>query len=219
LEKQNDQEEKLFDQLRDIIRGRHYSIRTEQSYVQWVRRFILFHNKRHPLEMDEVEINQFLSHLASKENVSAATQNQALSAIVFLYKNVLNVELGDFNDIIRAKRSRRLPVVFSKAEVRRILAELSGVYKVMATIMYGSGLRLMECLRLRVKDIDFESHQIIVRSGKGDKDRVTMLPESVIDDLQEQIKKVIAIHKKDVQDGYDPVYLPYALERKYPNAG
>lgn len=209
----------LLEQLRDAVRVRHYSIRTEKAYVQWVKRFLSFYKMLNPQDLGEQEINRFLSFLATRENVSAATQNQALSALVFFFRNVLNKELGDFGDVVRAKRSSRLPVVFSRDEVRRLLGQLSGVYKLMATLLYGAGLRLQECLQLRLKDIDFESRQIIVRSGKGDKDRVTMLPASVVEPLQEHIRKVIEIHKKDIREGYDSVYLPNALARKFPSAG
>jgi len=210
---------KLLDQVREKIRVKHYSYRTEQAYVQWVKRFILFHNKKHPKDMGEQEITQFLSHLAVNRNISASTQNQALCAIVFLYKHVLNKDLNEFGNIQWAKRPKRLPVVFSKNEIRQILDEMSGIYKVMATLLYGAGLRLTECLQLRVKDIDFDYQQIAVRSGKGEKDRVTVLPESVTEPLKKHINKVIDIHDKDIQEGYDSVYMPYALDRKYPNAG
>ncbi|MBU0710940.1 integron integrase [bacterium] len=210
---------KLLDQVRERVRIKHYSYRTEQSYVQWIKRFILFHNKKHPKDLGEEEITQFLSHLAMQKNVAASTQNQALCAIVFLYKNVLNIDLGEFSKIQWAKRPKRLPVVFSKDEVKRILAEMSGVYKIMAALLYGSGLRLSECLRLRIKDLDFDYQQITVRSGKGDKDRTTVLPESVMDDLKKHIAGVVKIQEQDIQKGYDTVYLPYALADKYPNAG
>ncbi len=210
---------KLLDQVREKIRVKHYSYRTEQAYVQWVKRFILFHNKKHPKDMGEKEITQFLSHWAVNRNISASTQNQALCAIVFLYKHVLNKDLNEFGNIQWAKRPKRLPVVFSKNEMRQILDEMSGIYKVMATLLYGAGLRLTECLQLRVKDIDFDYQQITVRSGKGEKDRVTVLPESVTEPLKKHINKVIDIHDKDIQEGYDSVYMPYALDRKYPNAG
>ena len=209
----------LLDQLRERIRIKHYSYRTEQSYVQWVNQFILFHGKKHPKDLGEQEIVRFLSHLAMQKNVAASTQNQALCAIVFLYKNVLNIDLGEFSKIQWAKRSKRLPVVFTIDEVRRILNEMSGVYKIMASLLYGSGLRLTECLRLRIKDIDFHYQQITVRSGKGDKDRSTVLPESVMDDLKEHIASVIKLHEQDIRKGYNTVYLPYALAEKYPNAG
>jgi len=209
---------KLLDQLREAIRVRHYSIRTERNYIYWVRKFIEFHNSRDAAQMGEKEIRRFLSHLAVNVNVAASTQNQALCAIIFLYKQVLNIEIGEFGQIVWAKRPKRLPVVFSKMEVSRILAELSGVYKIMATLLYGSGLRLMECLRLRVQDIDFHYQQVIVRSGKGDKDRTSVLPESIMEPLKKHIADVIKLHEKDIKNGIVSIYLPYALERKYPNA-
>jgi len=210
---------KLLDQVRSAIRLKHYSYRTEQAYVLWITQYILFHNKRHPKDMNETEIKQFLNHLAVNRNVAASTQNQALCAIVFLYKHVLNINLGEFGQITWAKRSKRLPVVFTRSEVKRILDELTGIYKLMVMLLYGAGLRLNECLDLRIKDVDFEYRQVIVRDGKGGKDRVTLLPESVIELLQKQVDRVIKIHEKDILDGYNSVYLPYALERKYPSAG
>src|SRR5216110_1043626 len=167
---------KLLDQVRDVIRRKHYSIRTEQAYIDWIRRFILFHGKRHPAEMAEEEVAQFLTHLARDLNVAASTQNQALSALLFLYKEVLKQEIGWLDNVQRAKRPARLPVVLSPGEVRRIFAQMKGVEKLMASLLYGSGLRLMECVRLRVKDVDFAYAQITVRDAKGGKDRVTMLP-------------------------------------------
>ncbi|MEW6619163.1 MAG: phage integrase N-terminal SAM-like domain-containing protein [bacterium] len=164
----------LLEQVSDVMRKKHYSIRTEQTYVEWVKRFVLFHNKKHPKYMGEKEISQYLSYLATKQNVSASTQNQALNAIVFLYKHVLEIELGDFGHIERAKKPERLPVVMDKAEVNRVLSVISGTYGLMAKLIYGCGLRLMECIRLRVKDIDFARNQVIVRDGKGMKDRAVI---------------------------------------------
>lgn len=210
---------KLLEQVRAAIRLKYYSYRTEQAYLFWITQYILFHNKRHPKDMGEKEIRQFLNHLAVNQNVAAATQNQALCALIFLYRQVLNIELGELGNIAWAKRPKRLPVVFTKSEVKRILNELSGESKLMVTLLYGAGLRLNECLDLRIKDVDFEYRQIIVRDGKGGKDRVTVLPESVMELLQQQVDRVIKIHEKDILDGYDSVYLPYALERKYPSAG
>ncbi|MBN1480492.1 integron integrase [candidate division KSB1 bacterium] len=209
---------KLLEDLRGAIRVRHYSRRTEECYIKWVHKFILFHNKRHPLEMGEQEINAFLTHLAVSENVSASTQNQALCAIVFLYKQVLLKEIGDI-PLIWAQKPKRLPVVLSRDEVRELLSHLRGEYWLMAMLMYGAGLRLLECLRLRVKDVDFHYQQILVRDAKGEKDRVVPLPDRVIVPLKEQINRIKKIHDKDLQHGYGIVYLPYALERKYPNAG
>jgi len=213
------QKPKLLDQLRSTIRLKHYSYRTEQSYVYWVKKYIVFHNMQHPNNIGEPEIRQFLNHLAVNRNVSASTQNQALCAIIFLYKNILQKDIGDFGQITWAKRPKRLPVVFSKNEVKRIMNELSENYKLMVTLLYGAGLRLNECLQLRVKDIDFEYRQITVRDGKGGKDRVTVLPESVIEPLKKHIERVIKIHENDIKSGYESVYMPYALERKYPSAG
>jgi integron integrase len=181
----------------------------------WIKRFILFHNKRHPAEMAEPEINAFLTHLALKERVSASTQNQALSALLFLYRYVLGRELGG---VIRAHRPKRSPVVLTREEVKAVLAELTGDKWLMASLMYDAGLRLMECLQLRVQDIDFARNEITVRDGKGARDRVTMLPESLKTPLQEHLRKVKAIHEKDLRDGYGRVPLPNALDRKYPNA-
>jgi len=198
---------------------RHTSHRTKVAYIYWIKYFILFHGKRHPAEMGETEINQFLTYWAVKKNVSASTQNQALSAIVFLYKYVLERDLGDFGRIVWAKRPKRLPVVFTREEVTRILNQLSGVNWIMAMILYGSGLRLSECLRLRVKDIDFQYRQIMVRSGKGDKDKMTLLPEKVIGALKKHLYYVKMLHEKDLKAGYDSIFMPFALGRKYPNAG
>jgi len=209
---------KLLDQVRDVIRKKHYSIRTEQAYVEWIRRFIIFHDKRHPKDMGETEISQFISHLATDLNVAASTQNQALNAIVFLYKHVLRMELGDFGHMERARKPERLPTVMTKSEVNRILAAMSSTYVLLAKLMYGCGLRIMEALRLRVKDIDFERNQVIVRDGKGMKDRVTMLPEQLKPFLREQLDRVRVIHDQDLKKGLGEVYLPFALERKYRNA-
>ncbi|MBN1146538.1 MAG: integron integrase [Anaerolineales bacterium] len=208
---------KLLDQVRQAIRTKGYSIRTEQAYVNWVERFILFHQKRHPAQMGAVEIEAFLTHLAVNANVAASTQNQAFSAILFLYREVLHKELPAKIQAVRAKTPQRLPVVLSKQETRSLLNGLSGVHLLMARLLYGSGLRLMECVRLRVKDIDFERRQIVVRDGKGEKDRVTLLPGGLIEDLQRHLRHVKLIHEDDLQDGFGSVYLPYALERKYPN--
>jgi len=208
----------ILDQVRDVIRKKHYSIRTEQAYVVWIKRFVTFH-KRHPKDLAEKEISRFISHLATDRNVAASTQNQALNALVFLYKQVLHIELGDFGHMERAKRPEKLPTVMSKAEVSRLLAQMSDPYKLMAKLMYGCGLRLMECLRLRVKDIDFELNQMIVRDGKGKKDRLTMLPEQLQPFLRSHLDKVKIIHQQDLKNGFGEVYLPYALARKYPKAG
>lgn len=205
--------------MRDAIRSRHYSLRTEQTYIQWVRRFIFFHNKRHPGEMGEKEISLFLTHLAAERNVAAATQNQALSALLFLYKHVLKLNLEWLDNVVRAKRPERLPVVPTQAGVADILGNMDGVNGLIARLIYGTGMRKMECLRLRVTDIDFEYQQIHVRSGKGNKDRITLLPVSIIPQLRSQLESTATLHKIDLKEGYGEVELPHALERKYPNAG
>ena len=209
---------KLLDRLRDACRVRHYSIRTEDAYHDWCRRFILFHGKRHPLEMAAAEINAFLTHLAVERQVAASTQNQAFSAILFLYRNVLAVEPGVIAGAIRAQRPKRLPVVLTKPEVRLVIDRLEGTYRLVAQLLYGSGLRLLESLRLRVKDIDFDRNEVTVRQGKGNKDRVTMLPESLKPALVEHLEKVRRLHEKDVALGFGGVYLPDALGRKLPGA-
>src|SRR6266542_2693885 len=209
---------KLLDQVREVLRMKHYSIRTEQAYVDWIKRYIFFHNKRHPADMAEPEIRAFISDLASKKQVSASTQTVALSALLFLYRDVLKKELPYVTGIERAKKSERRPVVFTQAEVKQVLARLDGVNYLLATLLYGSGLRLMDALRLRVKDIDFERNEITVREGKGEKDRVTMLPQSIKSQLQEHLKRVNEIHEADLRTGLGEVYLPDALERKYPKA-
>ena len=209
---------KLLDQVRHATRVRHLSYRTEQAYVHWIKRFIFFHDKRHPSEMDETHVSEFLTFLAVKRHVAASTQNQALSAILFLYRDVLKQELGWVNNVERAKKPERLPVVFSKQEVESILLRLEGTKWLMASLLYGSGLRLMECLRLRVKDVDFEYKQIVVRDGKGQKDRITMMSVSSKEPLNKHLAKVKAIHEADLKAGFGKVYLPYALHRKYPNA-
>jgi integron integrase len=209
---------KLLDQVRQAIRTRHYSYRTEKAYVHWITRFLFFHNKRHPAEMGEVEIGKFLSSLATDSRVCASTQNQALNALLFLYREVLHKEIGYVNGVVRAKRPVRLPVVLTRQEVRSVLGQLQGLDWIMAMLLYGAGLRLMECLRLRVKDIDFSRGEIRVRSGKGDKDRVTMLPSAVIEPLRHHLEQVKQQYEADVRSGSAGVPLPYALGRKYPNA-
>jgi len=212
------QQPKLLDRLREALRSRHYSRRTEESYCQWVKRFIFFHHVRHPAEMAEPEINAFLTHLAVKEKVSASTQNQALSGLLFLYRHVLCREIGDLGNVIRARRPKRLPVVLTREEVKTVLGNLTGDKWLMASLMYGAGLRLMECVNLRVHDIDCVANQITIRNGKGFKDRLTMLPEAVKAPLREHLARVRRIHQRDLADGYGRVSLPYALARKYPNA-
>jgi integron integrase len=197
---------------------KHYAIRTEELYVHWIKRYIFFHHKRHPREMGAPEVQTFVSDLALNQKVSASTQNQALNALVFLYHQVLHLQLGELTGLVRAPRSKRIPLVMSRDEVHRVIAALSGTHQLLAKLLYGTGLRLLECLRLRVKDIDFHLNQIIVRNGKGDKDRVTILPASIKAQLQEHLARVKILHEKDLADGFGEVYLPEALERKYPQA-
>ncbi|MDO9302156.1 MAG: integron integrase [Anaerolineales bacterium] len=213
------QGKKLLDQYRDVINLKHYSPRTGDTYILWAKEYILFHHKRHPKEMGAPEINQFLTHLASEKKISASTQNQVLSAILFLYRHVLHIELDEASlSEFRPQRAKTVPTVMSKDEVKRVFANLTGVNKLVSQVMYGGGLRVMETMRLRVKDIDFDNHQIIVRDGKGENDRVTILADAVIEPLQRHLKYVKLIHEKDLSDGFGSVYLPYALNRKYPNA-
>jgi integron integrase len=209
---------RLLDQVRELIRIRHYSIRTEQAYVQWIRRFIVFHGKRHPRELGADELTAFLSYLAIQRNVAASTQNQALNAILFLYRDVLKITLPWLNDVQRAKKPQRLPVVLTRDEVRALLAQLQGTPWLMAALTYGGGLRLLECLRLRVKDIEFSYRQIIVRDAKGQKDRITILPANLIDPLRNQLARTRQLHESDLSEGYGRVYLPNALAIKYPQA-
>jgi integron integrase len=209
---------KLLDQVRTVIRVKHFSLSTERAYVSWIRRFILFHNKRHPNEMAEPEIRQFISHLAVDAKISASTQTVALSALLFLYRDVLKKELPYIAHIERAKPSKKLPVVFTRREVEAVLARLNGIHHLIACLLYGSGLRLMEAVRLRVKDIDFERGEISIREGKGSKDRITMLPAAVIESLQAHLRKVRILHQADLKAGYGKVQLPFALERKYSRA-
>ena len=210
---------RLLDRVRDALRARHSSRRTEKSYVAWIRRYIVFHGKRHPAEMGAVEVTQFLSSLAQQDHVAASTQNQALSALLFLYRQVLQVEMPWLDNVVRAKRSERLPVVLTREEVRAVIRELQGPPRLMAILLYGAGLRLLECARLRVKDVDFATNQIIVRAGKGDRDRVTMLPAVVKPDLVRHVEMVRRQHEADLRHGAGWVELPWALARKYPNAG
>jgi len=210
---------KLLDQVRQAIHTRHLSYHTEQAYVGWIKRFIFFHKKRHPKEMAELEIGQFLSSLAMDAHVAASTQNQALNALLFLYHEVLEQKVGFIQGVVRAKRPSRLPVVLTKQEVQKVLNSINGTPWLMAMLLYGAGLRLMECCRLRVKDVDFSSNQIVVRAGKGNKDRYTMLPAAVKEPLLQHLQAVKRQHEGDLNQGFGRVALPYALERKYPNAG
>lgn len=206
------------DDVRLRLRARHYSLRTERAYVGWIRRFILANGKRHPREMGGPEVELFLSRLASEGNVAASTQNQALAALLFLYREVLRVQLPWMEDVVRAKKPRKLPSVLSQEESRRILLRMDGVCWLLASLLYGTGMRLMEVLRLRVKDVDFARGEIIVRNGKGGKDRRTVLPRSLVEPLQRQIERARLLHAKDVAEGFGRVWLPNALARKYPNA-
>jgi len=212
------QSKKLLEQVSDAIRTKHYSQRTEKTYIDWIRRYILYHGKKHPREMGVSEVQAFITHLAAHGNVSASTQNQALSAITFLYRHVLNMELEFPADTIRPDRSKHLPVVLTPQEARQVISNLNGLPKLMTKVLYGSGLRIMECLRLRVKDLDFGNRQIVLRDGKGEKDRFTILPDSIIEDLQAHLIVVRAIHEKDLKEGFGETSLPYALERKYKSA-
>jgi integron integrase len=209
-----DRPPKLLEQLREALRSRHYSRRTEQTYISWVRRFIFHNNLKHPAELTETEINGFLTHLAVKKKVSASTQNQALCALLFLYRYVIGRNLGDLGEVIRARKSKRIPVTLTRDEVKSVLQELPNDKRLMASIMYGAGLRLMECLRLRVQDVDFARSEILIRDGKGGKDRITMLPDSLKPSLKAHLKKVEAIHERDLADGWGRVQLPDALDRK-----
>ena len=210
---------RLLDRVRQAIGARHYSRRTETAYLSWIRRFIFFHGKRHPAEMGAPEITKFLSALALEGNVAASTQNQALAALLFLYRDVLERELPWLDDMVRAKRPARLPVVLTREEVRALLGQMHGVPRLMGTLLYGAGLRLLECARLRVKDVDFARNQLTVRGGKGDKDRMTMLPAVVKTELARHLALAKQQHEVDLRHGAGWVELPSALSRKYPNAG
>jgi len=210
---------RLFDEVRAVARMRHLSLRTEEAYLNWIRRFILFHDKLHPRDMSEPEIRAFISDLAVNRKISASTQTVALSALLFLYRDVLKRDLPYVGNIERAQKPKRVPVVFTRNEVNRVLAGLTGTNALVAGLLYGSGLRLIECLRLRVKDIDFEYGQITVRDGKGEKDRLTMLPRKLKPALIRHLRKVKVQYEEDLAAGYGEVFLPYALAAKYPNAG
>ena len=212
-------EPRLLDQVSTRLRYLHYARKTEQAYRIWIRRFILFHNKRHPREMGTDEVVAFLNYLATKKQVSASTQNQALNAIVFLYKQVLNMELGDLHKLQYAKRPKKLPVVLTHAEVMHVMEYLREPHWTMVALMYGSGLRFSECITLRVMDVDFSRKELFVRAGKGGKDRVTMLPEKALPGLKAQIEQVKQYHEQDVKKGINHVSMPYALKKKFPNAG
>lgn len=214
----SNQPPKLLDRVRDALRARHYSVRTEEAYVMWIRRFIFFHGKRHPSSMGGDEVNAFLTSLAVDDHVSASTQNQALAALLFLYREVLQDPLPWMDDLIRAARPLRLPVVLSPDEVRAVIQCMAGVTQTIALVLYGSGLRLLECLTLRVKDIDFHRRQITIRDPKGRHDRATMLPVAAEEPLHQQLDAARQIHRQDVEEGWGAVPMPTALARKYPNA-
>lgn len=208
---------RLLDQVAEALRRQHYSYRTELAYLDWIKRFILFHQKRHPRDMGSAEVEAFLTHLAVHGQVAASTQNQALAALLYLYRQVLRQPLEDVSPL-RAHKPRRLPAVLTKAEVLAVLEQLTGTHQLMARLLYGSGLRLMECVRLRIKDIDFARQQILVRDGKGAQDRVTLLPARLVPDLHKHLQQVKYLHDRDLQQGYGAVYLPTALDRKYRSA-
>ena len=208
-------ERKLLEQVSDLARLKHLSLRTEEAYLNWIRRFIFFHGKRHPRELDGAAVRTFLTYLAVHEHVSAATQNQAFSALLFLYKQVLQMDAPDITNVPRARVSRRLPVVFTQAESRAVISQMKGARALIVALLYGSGLRIMEAVRLRIKDLDFERDEITVRDAKGEKQRVTMLPTTLKPKLQRQVEGVRKLHQLDLKRGYGEVYLPYALERKY----
>ena len=210
---------KLLEQVVERMRVKHFSLRTEKTYVDWIKRFIWFHGKRHPKEMGAAEVEAFLSHLAVDRSVSASTQNQAKSALLFLYKEVLQIQLPWLEKITQAKVSKRLPVVLTRAEVQSVLARLDGTVWLIASLLYGSGMRIMECLRLRVKDVDLARGEILIREGKGFKDRVTMLPATLVQPLKQHLERVKVLHDEDLTKGYGEVFMPMALDRKYPNAG
>jgi integron integrase len=209
---------RLLDQVRAELRLRHYSLRTEYSYLDWVRRFIRFHQLRHPKEMGGAEVEAFLSHLATDRNVSSATQNQAKCALLFLYQKVLHVKLPWLNTLVQAKGQRRLPVVLNPSEVRLLFDQMEGTMALIAQLLFGTGMRLMEGLQVRVKDVDFERLEVIVRHGKGGKDRVTMLPQGLVGPLQAHLEKVRALHQRDLAEGFGEVWLPDALDRKFRSA-
>jgi integron integrase len=210
---------RLLDQVRGKIRLKHYSLRTEQTYTDWIKRFIRHFGKRHPKDLGAAEVEAFLTHLAVVGKVAASTQNQAKSALLFLYREVLDLELPWLDNIEQAKAPKRLPVVLTVSEVQSLLSRLDGTHQLIANLLYGTGMRIMEALRLRVKDIDFQRNEILVRDGKGFKDRITMLPLVLKQPLQAHLVKVRALHERDIDAGRGDVYLPYALDRKYPNAG
>lgn len=209
---------RLLDLVRERVRLRHYSLRTERAYVSWAKRFILANGRRHPRELGGAEVEKFLTDLAARDDVASGTQNQALAALLFLYREVLGLKLPWMQDVVRAKRPRRLPVVLSRAEVDRLLGAMGGQARLMAALLYGTGMRVMECTRLRVKDIDFERNEIVVREGKGDKDRRVPLPQALREDLRRAIERAMLLHRHDLAEGFGEAKLPHALAKKYPNA-
>lgn len=209
---------KMLDQVRNLIRIRHLSQKTERAYVSYIREYILFHDKKHPKDLGVDEIRAYLTHLAIDKKVAASTQNVAFNALIFLYKQVLQIELPPIQGVLRAKKSKHLPVVFSVEEAGKLIGELIGTVRLIVSLLYGSGMRLTEVLRLRVKDIDFAAQQIIVRDGKGEIDRVTILPVSIMEELKTHLQRVRLLHKEDLSKGFGSAFLPYALEKKYKNA-
>ena len=210
---------KLLDQIREVMRYHHYAIRTEQTYIKWILDYIRFNGTRHPREMGKPEVERFLSHLAINRKVASSTQNQALNAILFFYNHVLDMPLDDHIAAPRSKKPKNLPTILSQSEISRFFQYINGTNELMAKLLYGAGLRLMECVRLRIKDVDFDNHQIIVRDGKGGKDRATVLPKVVQDDLRHHLKRVRKLFEQDLAEGCADVYMPHALARKYPGAG
>ena len=210
---------KLLDQVSETIRLRHYSYRTEKSYKHWIKHYILFHNKTHPAKLDGEALNSYLTYLAKEKNVSASTQNLARNAILFLYKHVINKNIGDPKEYVIAKRSRKVPTVFSQDEAKKVIAQLDGRNALIVKLLYGTGMRISECLQLRIKDIDFDQNLIVVRDGKGEQDRVTMLPESLRELLHHQIDREVYLHQLDQKENVPGVFIPYSIEKKYPNVG
>ena len=208
----------FLEQVRQLIRCKNYSIKTEKTYLHWIRSYIFFHNKRHPKDMGAAEVGAYLNYLAVEKNVAPSTQRTALNALVFMYRDVLNTPMDDAIDFKYSKKSPRIPTVFSHQEAYAVLGHLEGMHYIMAALLYGAGLRVMECVRLRVKDIDFALKQLIVRNGKGNKDRVTPIPKKIVDGLHKAIEHAEKLHNFDVSEGYGEVYLPHALDRKYPSA-
>lgn len=209
---------RLLEEVRQSLRVRHYSLRTEQSYIYWIRYFIRFHRMRHPGTMSKEHVEAFLTYLAVNKKVSPSTQNQALSAILYLYKHVLKIKLPWLDNVVRAKRKKFIPVVFTREEVKALLAQFDGTYWLLFSLIYGAGLRISECVSLRVKDVDFHYKQLVIRDSKGSQDRVSVLPAPLIEPLRDHLARVKELHKQDLENGYGDVYLPYALKRKYPNA-